>query len=91
MTTTVHFDKPLTQLSLDDAADWIAWFIQHGIEGYEQIFVPSELVWNPRSKTLKVQYQQHDEQNMPYTLTTKVKIPGGLQPFPGGYRIEEAG
>jgi len=89
VTTTVHLDRPLTKLSEQDAQAWREWFTAHGIEGYGLIFLPSELAWNPRTKTLKVQIQFYDGSHMPYTTIEKVKIPGGLQPFPGGYRVEE--
>jgi hypothetical protein len=90
MTTTIHLDRPLIGLDPSDEDDWRDWFTHHGITNYRLIFLPSQLVWNPRTKTLKVQIQFYDGSHMPYTEFQRIKIPGGLLPFPGGYRVEES-
>ena len=89
MTTTVHLNKRLTHLDPADAQAWRDWFTHHGINDWSQIFLPSQLTWTQRSKTLQVQVQRHDDDGMPYTVAVKIKVPGRLWPFPGGYRVEE--
>ena len=89
MTTTVHLDRPLSHLNLDDATAWRAWLIHHGISDWSDIFLPSVLTWVSRSKTLSVQVRRLDDAGMPYTIAEKIKVPGPLWPFPGGYRVEE--
>ena len=88
MTTTVHLNTRLTHLDPADAQAWRDWFVHHGIDEWDQIFLPSELTWMPRIKMLKVQVQRYDDQRMPYTIAVKIKVPGELWPFPGGYRVD---